>query len=284
MTYVFCEIPTFSTAPLTQKRKKSFWPKKKYNLGDELAPYLVSRLSGRGTARVQHYQENILFAVGSVLGLVQHQNQVVWGSGFIKSEEKISSMPQITAVRGPLTAKILDVERNFPLGDPALLLPRIYNPPHKKHYDVGIIPHYIDRKSFQSRFLVDKEIDYTIIDIETNKIERFIDHVLRCRFIVSSSLHGLIISQSYGIPAIWVEFSDNVTGSGFKFDDYFESVKITPYPAISLKEGVVSLKYLHDMKNRRDVTLDFRRFDATPLLDAFEKAIRILDNNRPARF
>ena len=62
-------------------------------------------------------------------------------------------------------------------------------------------------------------------------------------------------------------------------DDYFESVKITPYPAISLKEGAVSLKYLHDMKNRRDVTLDFRRFDATPLLDAFEKAIRILDNN-----
>jgi pyruvyltransferase len=265
--------------PIHFFRRKSFWPKKKYNLGDELAPYLVSRLSGRGTARVQHYQENILFAVGSVLGLVQHQNQVVWGSGFIKSEEKISSMPQITAVRGPLTANILDVERNFPLGDPALLLPRIYNPPHKKHYDVGIIPHYIDRKSFQSRFLVDKEIDYTIIDIETNKIERFIDHVLRCRFIVSSSLHGLIISQSYGIPAIWVEFSNNVIGSGFKFDDYFESVKITPYPAISLKEGAVSLKYLHDMKNRRDVTLDFRRFDATPLLDAFEKAIRILDNN-----
>jgi hypothetical protein len=118
--------------PIHFFRRKSFWPKKKYNLGDELAPYLVSRLSGRGTARVQHYQENILFAVGSVLGLVQHQNQVVWGSGFIKSEEKISSMPQITAVRGPLTANILDVERNFPLGDPALLLPRIYNPAHKK--------------------------------------------------------------------------------------------------------------------------------------------------------
>ena len=44
--------------------------------------------------------------------------------------------------------------------------------------------------------------------------------------ILSSSLHGLIISESYEIPNIWIKVSQNINGGYFKYNDYYESIGI----------------------------------------------------------
>jgi pyruvyltransferase len=109
-------------------------------------------------------------------------------------------------------------------GDPALLYPLFYKPLEvKKKYRYGLIPHYLDfNNDWIKKFENNKDVK--IINIRVNSINSFIDEISECEMILSSSLHGIIAGDSYGIPSYWMELSKNVQGNGFKFKDYFSSV------------------------------------------------------------
>jgi pyruvyltransferase len=116
------------------------------------------------------------------------------------------------SVRGPLTrfqVKGADVPKSY--GDPALLLPLMYYPKIEKKKKTGIIPHYVDKKYFTKDQIIDIEQDYTT----------FIDQILECDEIISSSLHGIIIAEAYGIKTKWVMYGDKIEGGEFKYQDYF---------------------------------------------------------------
>lgn len=54
-----------------------------------------------------------------------------------------------------------------------------------------------------------------------------VDQITSCERIVSTSLHGVIVANAYGIPARWAVVSDAseaISGDGTKFEDYFRSV------------------------------------------------------------
>ena len=56
-----------------------------------------------------------------------------------------------------------------------------------------------------------------------------IDKIISSSFIISESLHGLIISEAYEIPCVWAEFIDHSdkfnTDWKFKFLDFYESIE-----------------------------------------------------------
>lgn len=195
------------------------------NWGDALSPVLVELLSGKPALHLEGLHHDRYLVIGSILGCANERAEV-WGSGFIRENDSVIGRPRaVYAVRGPLSRALLlkqGIECPEVYGDPALLLPRFLNPDVPKRYSVGIIPHYIDKgHPWLERYRHAPQV--LILDIESD-IQKFVRSVKSCEVILSSSLHGLICADAYGVPNAWVKFSDDVIGGDFKFRDYFLSI------------------------------------------------------------
>jgi hypothetical protein len=129
-------------------------------------------------------------------------------------------------------------------GDPALLLPKYYYPKIEKKYKIGIVPHYRDFNKIKDFYL--NLDDVLIIDLMTKDVEATTNEFLKCKRIVSSSLHGIIVAHAYGIPAVWQKFSNDVFGDDVKYQDYFESVEIPNYKPDIINQKI-SLSELLDL-------------------------------------
>jgi pyruvyltransferase len=214
------------------------------NFGDNLNHYLISQLSNNKHVVFVSPTDDCekYMCIGSILNH-DVKNCNVWGSGVANSNDIVAPKKKIFAVRGKLTGNLLNqqgIEHDEVYGDPALLLPLIYYPKQYKTKSffktkiIGIIPHYVDAKIIQdslsdlnptiNRSLFNSSNTLIkIIDVNL-PIERFINEVTACDSIISSSLHGLICADAYGIPSLWAKFSNNIGGDDFKYHDYYSSI------------------------------------------------------------
>jgi len=200
-----------------------------------------------------------LAMIGSILDQYFIQDNIlnnepvhVWGSGFIKDlelnnsrkKEKFIRPVVIHALRGELSRerceKILSTKLdNIVLGDPGLLAPLLIGKKNiNKKYDVGIIPHYIDKNNEHLSNIKLKNHTSTIIDVTEDTIG-VIKKIAECRAVVSSSLHGLIVADSFNIPNKWIEFSDKVYGNGYKFRDYYSAFNLYNPKPINLRSETI---------------------------------------------
>ena len=254
-----------------------YWKRSsRQNLGDVCGFLLAERLCERPC-----YYEPLktgrptFVLIGSVLSSKIHKNCTIWGAGFIGPDESLSSGLRVVATRGPLSLqrlRQLGYTDSIAIGDPALLLPLVFPKEHiTPEYDLGIVPHYVDKTSFAERFngpSSTRQASHIVIEIETDNLERFIDTLLSCRFIVSSSLHGVIIAHAFGIPAVWVRFSHDVVGGNFKFHDYFLSVGIQTYDGMDLTKGKITLPALMDLRDIYHDQMIIKKFDPLPLIQS----------------
>jgi len=211
----------------------SWWIKQRgENFGDALNPILAKCISGKGINLVEVGDPSSTpryYCIGSILQSSMSTESEIWGTGLMRHESQLKVIPKkIYAVRGPLTRKSL-IEQGIDCpevyGDPALLYSRFYNPIIDKKYKWGIIPHYVDQNvEWLDKFRNRQDVKIINILDHPNKV---IDDIKSCEKIISSALHGIIAADSYGIPSKWIKLSDKVAGDGFKFRDYFASVKRT---------------------------------------------------------
>lgn len=233
---------------------------KRVNFGDMASPYLLHKLTGKKIIHKNFYEgdrhsweifmkaiksfnfrtliENLLpfesniVAIGSILARGNTASKI-WGAGFIDSNDVFYG-GNVYAVRGKYSSEKL-VRMGFDkcevYGDPALLLPLVYSPQIEKKYTVGLVTHIVDEDALRQKY----GDTIKIISLASENIEGVIDEILSCSFIYSTSLHGLIVSHTYGIPAVYVT-NNRLWGDGIKFKDYLSSVGISPYDGYPLDE------------------------------------------------
>jgi hypothetical protein len=233
------------------------------NMGDLLNKDMLESLFQIEIQRVSFNQSNIS-AIGSSLSRVLRSRALysvdfkrrikesikklfnintfyIWGTGFIDyntQEENIIQLrnTKILSLRGNLSKnrveRILNKNLNIPTGDGGLLVDRWIgkNPPKK--YRIGIIPHYKEKDSPIVSEMKKKYSDSVIIDLGKKPIE-VVKEIAACETILSSSLHGLIVADSFHIPnkhILLYPYGERMAGDGFKFADYYSSYGLKDIP------------------------------------------------------
>ena len=284
-----------------------FWHTRKnhFNFGDDINPFIIENLSNRKVKRVMVFsnKKSIAFdflkmthgvikdffdvsvftaylrsliypsyvvCIGSILQNNFSKKAKIWGSGIIHKESFINES-DFYAVRGLKTVeriKSLGYNFNGKIGDPALLLPLIYNPIIQQKNKIGVIPHVTHFEASKKIFNDQKK--YTLIDLSENDIEKTIELIKSCKRILSSSLHGLIVSHAYNIPSLHIQLGGSLAGDGIKFLDYYSSVDIIEYTPIKISDSnFLDDDYFKDL---------FKKYDqhARPLEGVIKKIQRDL--------
>lgn len=227
------------------------------NLGDALAPVVFRWMLERKhlTPETRTPKTGHLMTIGSLLGGSGLFDAAVWGTG-VRSYDGICSIGKrrrlqkldIRAVRGPVTRQILQTfGYSCPqvYGDPAVLMPLIYRPQigETEKNGIGLIQHYLSSESVPA--------GVKCIDIQTTDYRQFIDRVAACEKIISSSLHGIILAETYGIPAVFLGKSRE--SELLKYYDWYHSTgRYNVRIAMSVEEAMgmepMDLPDLHGMQ------------------------------------
>jgi hypothetical protein len=227
-----------------------FWWMRDYgnkrNFGDDMSLHLLEYATNR-SVRFAEPKEADVIGLGSILQLLctrkdavrsltyravnlRRLRPVVWGSGTTGMDatgtkaltDFVPWHLDVRALRGPATEKKLGVRCDV-FGDPALLASRIWPaPPYKTHH-IGIMPHYTDMDSPELEQVRRRFPDAKIISVE-NQVDQVVSEIASCELILSSSLHGLIVADSYGIPNYRLVLGGKLTGGDFKFIDYSNGI------------------------------------------------------------
>lgn len=197
---------------------RAYWwrPQAGTNFGDELT-YEILKFLGVDDGWSSP-SEAELVVTGSVLEhLPEGWSGTVCGAGKLYPFSKVDlANARVLALRGKLTAAgVSGVMEGVTLGDPGLLIPRWVRQVTARH-DLGIVPHWSD-KDLPSRFRYGHLIDPTRPAVEV------VSQIAQCKRIISSSLHGLIVADAYGIPRqaeLHPKAAADGEGGAFKYWDY----------------------------------------------------------------
>lgn len=235
------------------------------NVGDVIAiPILrwILELYNLKDVALCKYRGIHLYTVGSIL-FSGFQDAVIWGSGCLfESYNWMYRMIyrhiklDIRAVRGPETERILNdiyhKTEKFIYGDPGVLLPLIYKPQIQPIYDYAFIYHYSNQIPHLQ--LSGKG---EVISTLTSDWHSFVDKLLAAKLVISNSLHGIILAEAYGIPAIMVKDS-RAEFNMFKYRDWYYSTERYDFPVAETFEQALTMKpcKLPDLESMRENLLN----------------------------
>lgn len=211
------------------------------NFGDYLSPMIVEAISGKPVEYAPLSSADMM-AIGTILANEPKARRFgfkrrihVWGSGCGQPSERFSSRHYYHAVRGQETrARIEGGAENIALGDPGLLADRLIDRPARRKYRIGFVPHYVDQNLPASRAFLAGCPDVRLIDVFLPPKE-VLAEIASCEFVISSSLHGLVVADAFGVPNVRVRLSAGIIDE-LKFDDYYSAFGMKAPTALAENE------------------------------------------------
>ena len=100
--------------------------------------------------------------------------------------------------------------------------------PHKN--DVSIIHANQDGKTDRRLALV----------LPTEDWRTVVRAICNSKLVISSSLHGLIVSEAFGVPAIFLRLSDHEPL--FKYNDYYSATNRSTFPVATSIQDALSIR------------------------------------------
>lgn len=202
----------------------AYWWDGHPNFGDALTPWVLARY---GIVAVHTPPERArVVGIGSLIEQLPGDFAgQLWGTGMLYGEQ--TALPDATplALRGPLSHSALGVDLEIPLGDPGLLIGRFARR-RRPRWRLGIIPHGLHERDQVLADVADRAgTSGTMIDVRWPP-SMVIDRIARCAAVLSTSLHGVVVADALGVPAMWTQRPPMLWGGDVKFRDY-EAV-VTP--------------------------------------------------------
>lgn len=220
------------------------------NFGDRLMPLIIQHYFPDIKLQAVSLDNAELIGIGSLLTIFnswefkhilydgKKNPRIFWGSGML-NPDKNTSIPnsEIVSVRGRLSQELMGLQGNLVLGDPGLLISGVI-PKQNQIEKILIVPHFEDFNDEKlQKFYDDKRFE--IVDVREEP-EKVIKKLSSASFILSSSLHGLVIADSYKIPNALYNISDNMRF--FKYDDYYSATnreKLVVDDSINLLDDLI---------------------------------------------
>lgn len=121
-------------------------------------------------------------------------------------------------------------------------MPLFYNPDVEKKYEVSVVTHMNEK--------ITSAVDYHQINVVTDDYERFIKEIKEPKLVISSSLHGIILAEVYGVPAILLKPNRDM----LKYYDFYYSTNRVKFPIVSsIEEALtISTPKIPDYKKMQD--------------------------------
>ncbi len=233
LKYFLCQkLPSIIKGKIKGNSIYAFWGKYP-NFGDQLTPLILKKYGF--TPIYSSYNPSFCFAkkaefisAGTILGSTPTAfDGIILGSG-LDDEKKQFPYAKILGVRGRLTQKNLGLEnKDIILGDPGLLVSYFFPEAVPKKWLLGIIPHFVDKNDpIIDRWMQKFSPNANLIDVQ-GKPEIVINEIKMCENIISSSLHGLVVADSFGIPNVMFAIRKNIPKKlDYKYIDYYSALGI----------------------------------------------------------
>ncbi|WP_353814429.1 polysaccharide pyruvyl transferase family protein [Agromyces sp. SYSU T00266] len=211
------------------------------NFGDDLTPWLLPEYGVAPVHRVAAKAR--LSGVGSILEFLPESfDGAIWGSGLMYGKPHPLPNAAVLAVRGHLTRDLIGAPADVALGDPGILVSRRARRP-KARWDVALVPHGHHRSHEPFMSMADTAgLRVHVVNVH-QPATRVVREIAAAEAVITTSLHGLVTADAYGIPATWTMLEPPLGGGRFKFDDY-ESVMTpgaTRFTAFDAERGLAGM-------------------------------------------